>query len=124
MSGRCTLVGKVPYESLSGYLSLADVAVEPKRAASGEASGKLLNYMAAGLAVVCYDTANNREMLAEAGFYGCQDDEASLLPQLRQVLTSPEERSRRGKLAKSLIINKYSWDAAAEKIADIYQKIL
>lgn len=123
LSHRCTLAGKVPYESLSAYLSLADVAVEPKRAGSGEASGKLLNYMAAGLAVVCYDTANNREMLAEAGFYGSQNDRASLLTSLKQALTSSDELDRRGKLAKALIMEKYSWDSAAEKIHNIYQQL-
>lgn len=123
LSDRCTLAGKVPYESLSAYLSLADVAIEPKRAASGEASGKLLNYMAAGLAVVCYDTANNREMLAEAGFYGAVTDTDSLLNQLKQALTSSEDRARRGNMAKSLIQDKFSWDSAAEKVYNIYQKI-
>ena len=122
LTERCTLVGKVAYESLSAYLSLADVAVEPKWAASGESSGKLLNYMAAGLPVVCYDTANNREILAEAGFYGATSERDPLINQLKQALTSSEDRIRRGNLGKSLIEKKYSWDKAADKIYNIYQK--
>ncbi len=120
LTDRCTLAGRVAYESLSAYLSLADVAIEPKRAASGEASGKLLNYMAAGLAVVCYDNANNREMLADAGFYA---EQQTLLTPLKQALALPEERKQRGKLAKTLIEEKFSWDSAAEKIYNIYQQI-
>lgn len=65
----CTVTGRVTFEELSKYLSLGSVAVEPKDGESGEASGKLLNYMAAGLPVVSFDTENNRSLLGEAGSY-------------------------------------------------------
>ncbi len=123
LTDRCSLAGRVAYESLSGYLSLADVAIEPKRAASGEASGKLLNYMAAGLSVVCYDNANNREMLGDAGYYGGLQNEDALLLPLKQALASPDEREQRGKQAKSRILEQFSWDSAAVKIYNIYQQI-
>jgi len=63
----CTVVGRVPFEKLSMYLEMASIAVEPKGAESGEASGKLLNYMGAGLPVVCFGTSNNKSLLGGAG---------------------------------------------------------
>jgi len=59
----CTLVGRVQFEELPLYLSLADIAIDPKRSDAGEGSGKMLNYLAAGLPVVAFDTENNREFL-------------------------------------------------------------
>ena len=41
---------------LPRYLSMADVAVDPKIDEAGEGSGKIFNYMGAGLPVVCFNT--------------------------------------------------------------------
>lgn len=120
----CTLTGRVAYDELSGYLALADIAIEPKMASSGEASGKLLNYMAAGLPVVCYDSPNNRGMLGAGGFWA--DPSAgvsSLLSCLKQALSESEEAKRRGEAGKKRVQELFSWHAAAEKVYDSYQQI-
>lgn len=119
----CTLTGRIPYEELSGYLALASVAIEPKMPDSGEASGKLLNYMAAGLPVVCYDSPNNNEILATGGFLADRSTGvSSLLLSLKQALNSPEEAQRRGKIARTRAEKTYSWDAAAAKVYAVYQE--
>ena len=125
LSKWCTLTGRVPYEELSNYLVLADVAIEPKLSASGEASGKLLNYMAVGLPVVCYDTPNNHDMLGSGGYLADQTTGiSSLLTCLKQALNSPEEARQKGKIAQSRIKQNFSWDLAAEKIYKIYQQLI
>jgi glycosyltransferase involved in cell wall biosynthesis len=119
----CTLTGRVPYEKLSNYLALARVAIEPKAADSGEASGKLLNYMAASLPVVCYDSLNNREMLADGGYYAKKcGASGALLICLKEALDSPKEASQRGRFAKFRVQDLFSWDTEAVKILDIYNK--
>lgn len=61
-------VGRVKYFSLPHYLALADAAVDPKNG-SLEASGKIVNLMAAGLPIICFDNEFNRSRLADKGFY-------------------------------------------------------
>ncbi len=61
-------LGRVGYFSLPAYLALADAAVEPKRD-STESSGKLMNLMAAGLPIICFDNDFNRVRLGEKGLY-------------------------------------------------------
>jgi len=61
-------IGKVKYFSLPAYLALADAAIDPKNG-STEASGKLVNLMAAGLPIVCFDNEFNRSRLGEKGLY-------------------------------------------------------
>ena len=56
------MTGTVDYFKLPDYLSIADIAVDPKVDKAGEASGKSINYMAAGLPVVCFDSKNNRSI--------------------------------------------------------------
>lgn len=56
------------YFDLPHYLDLADVAIDPKKD-STESSGKLMNYMAAGLPIVCFENKFNEARLGEQGNY-------------------------------------------------------
>jgi len=60
--------GKVRYFAIRAYLNLGDAAIDPKNG-STEGSGKLVNLMAAGLPIVCFENEFNRTRLGEKGFY-------------------------------------------------------
>jgi glycosyltransferase involved in cell wall biosynthesis len=120
----CTIVGRVPYESLGSYLGVASIAVEPKSTDSGEASGKLLNYMGAGLPVVCFDTENNRQILGECGYYGPAGDTGSLADHVASLVTAMGEGEKRGAMSRRRVMDKFSWDASADKIYAVYQTCL
>lgn len=68
LAKRVKFVGKVSYFSLPHYLALADAGVDPK-SRSTESSGKLVNLMAAGLPIICFENEFNRARLGEKGFY-------------------------------------------------------
>ncbi len=120
---RCTVVGRVPYEKLGAYLEIADIAVEPKLSGSGEASGKILNYMGAGLPVVCFDTASNRQILGDFGYYESTKD-VSLTDQIEAVLADPAKAAEASAATRKLAHDEFSWDAAGKKIQDIYYSCL
>jgi len=125
----CTMTGRVPFEALSNYLALASVAIEPKKSDSGEASGKLLNYMGAGLPVICFDTPNNRQLLQDCGYYAdvkeaASNGETQLVDQLALVLENGAEARQRGEQGRQRVVTQYSWDATVGGIYDIYQKCL
>jgi glycosyltransferase involved in cell wall biosynthesis len=120
----CSLTGRVRYEQIGRYLALADVAIEPKAAASGEASGKLLNYMAAGLPVACFDTENNREMLGESGCYASVGDAEALVEAVAELVRDPQRAEQMGATARARVIAEYSWDASASTLLDLYHDSL
>lgn len=117
----CTVTGRVPFEDLSDYLGLGTVAIEPKNADSGEASGKLLNYMGAGLPVVCFDTGNNQQLLGRAGVFVRQRSARAFVDRIETLLESPSTCDRKGKLARKRAKDSFSWDASAERIYSIYR---
>jgi glycosyltransferase involved in cell wall biosynthesis len=121
---RCLLPGQFSYNELTGWLALGDVAVEPKEADAGEASGKLLHYMAAGLPTVCFDTANNRHMLGEAGCYALSGDAAGLAAAVRAALANPEEARRRGSEGRRIVRDRYSSSALGRALRQVYRKHL
>ncbi|MCK5922592.1 MAG: glycosyltransferase, partial [Methylococcales bacterium] len=123
LQGYCTMVGRVPYEDLGHYLALADIALEPKFFDSGEASGKLLNYMEAGLPIVCFNTISNRHILGNLGYF-VPEGAGELLDQIEAVIGEPEKADRRATAGRKRVREKFSWDIAGKIIQDVYYSCL
>jgi glycosyltransferase involved in cell wall biosynthesis len=117
----CSIAGRVPYERLGDYFALADIALEPKRSDSGEASGKLLNYMGAALPIVCFDTKCNRQVLGDHGYYA---KTTTLAEQIKLVIEDPGKAIAAGSAGKLRVDEIFSWHAAGEKIHNVYKSCL
>ncbi len=120
LESRCTITGRVPFDTIGKYLALASAALEPKENDSGEASGKLLNYMAAGLPVACFDTPNNRIILADSGCYASSGSVDQLVDCIETLTTSPEVASELGERGRARARAEFSWDASAAALQRIY----
>ncbi|MCI5126398.1 MAG: glycosyltransferase [Candidatus Electrothrix sp. AR5] len=120
----CLLPGQVPYCDLSDWLALGDLALEPKEADSGEASGKLLHYMAAGLPVVCFDTENNRTMLGDAGYYAPSCDGKGVAVRLKDALSEKAQARCRGEKGREQVRAQYSSAAVGQLLHKVYRNFL
>lgn len=67
-ANRIIFVENTSYFNLYKYIAISDYAIEPKKD-STEASGKLLNYIAGGLPVVCFKNEFNYNLLGDRGVY-------------------------------------------------------
>ncbi|MBI1975584.1 MAG: glycosyltransferase [Candidatus Vogelbacteria bacterium] len=122
----CVVVtGRVDYECIYNYLALGDVAVSLK-ADTSEGNGKLFNYAAAGLPVICYDHASNRSILGEDAFY--LDKSASLPAQARLVSgvldAEPKKIIEMTERQKKNIGSRYSWDLIGDSLVSVYLRFL
>jgi len=119
-----TFTGRVPYQQAPAYLALGDVAVAPKLSLT-EGAGKLLNYMAAGLPIVAFDTPVAREHLGREGVLAVRGDVQSLADSLLDCLfASPEQSSRMGQRLRQRAIQNFSWDQAGQQIIEAYHALL
>jgi glycosyltransferase involved in cell wall biosynthesis len=118
---RVILPGEVNYTDLKKWLAGADLAVDPKPSGSGEASGKVLHYMAAGLAVVCFDTENNRDFLGEYGFFATAESSADLAAAIDLALTDGEARRKYGAFCRSKAESEFSSDTAGQQLDRLYR---
>lgn len=116
------LQGWVAFDDLAGWLAVADIALDPKEETTGEASGKILHYMAAGLPVVCFDTANNRALLGEGGYYA-QLDGSSFRQMIEQAVDDRLGRTQRGRSGQLLIRKSYSLGNVERNLVRHYQAI-
>lgn len=114
--------GKISYEDVPRYLSIADVAVSPK-VSTTEANLKLFSYMAMGLPTVVFDTPVNREILGRVGVYAKMGDVASLAEALIGVLTDQERSARLANMSRQKAAEEHSWSGVGRRLADIYNSI-
>ncbi len=117
---RIVLPGEVAYEALADWLAAADLAVDPKGASAGEASGKILHYLAGGLPVVCFDTDNNRRFLAENGFFAAAETAADLAQAIDLALTDEQTRTMYGKLGRRRAAEAFSSAALGQQLVALY----
>lgn len=126
LAHRVTIISPLPYADLPAVNALADVGVDPKDTAVRQASGKILQYMGAGLPVVCFDKENNRRYLGDAGMYAADVSGAALANAIVALAGDTMLRSRLGAAARDRAAV-FSWDAgvavfeAATNMANIHK---
>jgi glycosyltransferase involved in cell wall biosynthesis len=116
--------GMVDYFKLPDYLLVSDVAVEPKVDKAGEASGKVINYMGAGLPVVCFEGKNNRRFLGEGGIYATGDRVENLAGKIIWAVENSEEAEKLGKLNKKRVEEVFSWNNSIKATVDAFEKLI
>ena len=117
-----TFTGRVPFSDAPYYLAACDLAVAPKNSIS-EGSGKLLNYMAMGLPVVAYDTPVNREYLDDLGVYAPIGDVAAFCKAIIALSQDKRLRADLGQRLRQRVVENYSWEVAAERVARVYEML-
>lgn len=117
------MTGMVDYFDLPDYLLISDIAVEPKVDKAGEASGKVINYMGAGLPVVCFDSQNNRRFLADGGIYAPDDKVENLADKILWAVNNPKEAEKLGDMNKRRVEEAFSWNNSIKDTVEAFQKL-
>ncbi len=123
IADKVSFPGRVPYEDVPLWLSLGDVAVEPKMSAT-EAAGKVLNYMAMGLPVVAFDIPVMREYLGELGVFAPLGDADAFAGQIERLLEDLDRARQIGLALRSRARQQFSWERAGREIVQVYENAL
>jgi len=115
--------GMVDYFKLPDYLNISDIAVEPKVEKAGEASGKIINYMGAGLPVVCFDGKNNRRFLEDGGIYAGENKIENLAEKMIWAVENPEEAKKLGDKNKQRVEEVFSWNNSIKDTVEAFKKL-
>ena len=117
------LIHPLSYFDLPEILLASDVGIDPKDSSTRQASGKILQYMGAGLPVICFNRKNNRDYLKEGGIYSNNISADGLSEKITEVASNFQNFQSLGLINKSLA-KKLSWDISAQKIEKKYEKII
>ncbi len=101
---------------------MADITVDPKSSHSHQASGKILQYMAAHTATVCVDRETNRRYLDDSGTYISHVDQHTLASAIMNLADQPKESKRKGLLAAKRV-DQFSWFLVGERLEGVYHSV-
>jgi glycosyltransferase involved in cell wall biosynthesis len=122
-ASRVTVVSPLPYFSIGDVLGMSDMAVEPKHDDTGQASGKMIQYLAAGLPVVCFDTPNNRNYLGDGGVYAVGNTAIALADAIVSLAAKRQSWDDIGS-GNRLRAEGFTWDKTGKKLEEVYRSIL
>ena len=117
------IISPLNYFVMPKILKACDIGIDPKDSSIGQASGKILQYMAAGLPVVCFDRKNNHNYLDEGGYYSKAINSEGIAESILYFADNSAEIERMGGINLERAKN-FSWDGSAEKLDAIYSKNL
>jgi len=117
------LISPLDYFRLPEVLQACDVAVDPKDSDVQQASGKMLNYMAAGLPIVCFDKPNNRNYLGDGGYFCSEMSAKEIANGILYFVNRPYEIKEKSEMNKKRA-QEFSWNKAGEKLDLIYKNLL
>ena len=110
------------FEELPGRLAAANIAVLPRTACPGIPQ-KLLNYMAAGKAIV--SSAGSAKVIehGRTGLIVPNGDAAAFADALLRLAGNPALAQRLGDSARTDVEQSYSWQQSADTLQGIYEQV-
>ena len=83
----------------------------------------LLEAMAAGNMIIASSLPSIREVVGEAGMYFKPRDSAELASLLSSALSDRELRRRKGRIARKVVEQKFTWDVVLPMLEDLYGEV-
>lgn len=116
-----TLISPLSFFDLPALNSCADIGIDPKDDKTRQASGKILQYMAAGLPIICVDRPTNRHYLGDDACYIKADSGTDGM--VTAITTLVNDNQKRDDLSQKSKEHAeiYSWTRSGEKLEKIYQ---
>ncbi len=126
---RVRFLGWQPRSALPGLLENARAGIvlfhpEPNHVEA--MPNKLFEYMSAGLPVIASDFPLWRQIVEGAGCGMLVDpqDARAIAGAIEWMLTHPDEAEAMGRRGREAVVNTYNWDREAEKLIQLYQRLL
>jgi glycosyltransferase involved in cell wall biosynthesis len=119
--------GRIPDEELWKYLASADVCVDPDpwtEWSDKSTMNKIIEYLAFGRPVVCFDLMENKRSGGEACVYVTPNDTTAFAHELHALLVDKERRGRMTAAGRERFATFLAWDNASEILVRAYRTLL
>lgn len=117
---RLHIISPLYYENLPDLLAACDIAVDPKNGLTLQSSGKMINYMAAGLPIVCFDRPTNRAYVASGAQYATSESADALADAIKVLCKDAPLRMRLGEENRSRVTN-WTWLHTVTTLEKVYE---
>ena len=119
--GNNVIITSANLEEIPEYLAAADVAVAPRVCpTAGGIPTKLLNYMAAGKAIVCHRSSAAFLNHRESAWLVPSGEPHEFAEGILSILRDPALAASLGDNAQRLADTTYSWQSIARRVEEVY----
>jgi glycosyltransferase involved in cell wall biosynthesis len=121
-----TFTGRIPDADLWRYLATADVCVDPDPWtdwSDKSTMNKIIEYLAFGRPVVCFDLLENKRSGGEACRYVAPNDARAFARELHELLHDPERRARMSAIGTERFRTLLAWDNASTILVRAYASL-
>ena len=125
LSRHVTFAGSVSHAEIPQYLAAADIAIacfENNAVTRCKSPLKIVEYMAAGKAIVASDVGDVRTMLGDAGLCVAPGDARALAAGIEQLLTDVPLRVSLESRARRRAEERFSWDTTINNLLCAYRR--
>jgi glycosyltransferase involved in cell wall biosynthesis len=119
-----TIISPLNYFMLAEVNMLADIAIDPKDATVRQASGKLLQYMAANVGIICADRTTNHEYLSENSAQFVKVVDAHSLTDAIEIFYNDRELVEKCAKNARKDVEKFDWISIGKRLEQIYKNLL
>lgn len=113
----------IPFSDQVNQLARASIAVTPRTVCDGLPQ-KLLNYMAAGKAIIACEGSAGPLENGVTGLTIPNDDPSAMAEAMTKLVNDSTLAKTLGQAAAIKAKSEYSWDATAERVETIYRRLL
>lgn len=122
LDSRIRLVGFQTGDALRQLYAHCYVFIHPSRAEG--LSTSIIEAMAAGKLVIMSDIRENLELVDHSGLAFNTDDRDALRDMIRFVLEDPTMVEERGRRARQVVQQEYSWDRVVDRLESLYKDLI
>lgn len=119
----CELPGFVPEEELVANLAAADICLDPdpSNPLNDQSTWiKIMEYMAAGKPIVCFDLKETRVSAQNAALYVEPNDEVAFAGAVAQLMDSPALRAEMANFGRQRVENNLQWAVVSKPLVEAY----
>jgi glycosyltransferase involved in cell wall biosynthesis len=124
LDGVCRFTGRVPDAEVERVLATADVCVspDPKNPLNDVSTmNKVLEYMACGKPVVCFDLREHRHSAGDGALYAEPNRDEDLAAKIALLLDDPALRQRLGAYNRRRFLDQLAWEHNAGELLRAYE---
>ena len=122
-----TFTGRADAAMIAAYLSTASIGLGPDPSSplnDVSTMNKIMEYMAYGLPIVCFDLPETRRTAEAAALYVPSPDVHAFAAAVDQLLDDPVSRSRMGRAGRRRIEERLAWQQQAPALVGVYDRLL
>jgi glycosyltransferase involved in cell wall biosynthesis len=121
------LTGRVSNADMLGYLSAADICIDPDPSNPFNDRStmiKMMEYMALGKPIVAFDLPEHRISAQQAAVYVQPNDELAFAQAIAGLMDDPARRRAMGQCGRRRVETTLAWVHSSEKLLTVYRRLL